>query len=130
MRTAIVKQINTIAELTDRVYQAFLAPDDLTTPYATVKMTEELPANENFLGSVKGFQVFIYSGPDDFVDLDVLEIKVRNKLDHVFLTYDTGPPIAKLQTLYVQTIEDQRDDDRDLNFIRVDFEYFLTRPGN
>ncbi len=130
MRTAIVTQINTIAELTGRVYQAFLAPDDLTTPYATVKMTEELQANENFLGSSKSFQVFIYSGPDDFVDLDVLEIKVRNKLDHVFLTYDAGPPIAKLQTLYVQTIEDQRDDDRDLNFIRVDFNYYLTRPGN
>ncbi len=130
MRTAIVEQINTIAELAGRVYQAFLAPDDLTTPYATVKMLEELPVSENFLGSNKGFQVFIYSGPDDFVDLDVLEIKVRNKLDHVFLTYSVGPPVKKLQTLYVQTIQDQRDDDRDLNFIRVDFEYFLTRPGN
>ncbi len=130
MRTAIVEQINTIAELAGRVYQAFEAPDDLTTPYATVKMLEELPVSENFLGSNKGFQVFIYSGPDDFVDLDVLEIKVRNKLDKVFLTYSVGPPIAKLRTLYVQTIEDQRDDDRDLNFIRVDFQYYLTRPGN
>ena len=130
MRTAIIIQIATLVEFGNRVYQAFKAPDDETTPFCTVKMGEETPVNENPLGSNKGFQVFIYSGPDDFVDLDVLEIKVRNKLDKVFLTYDTGPPIARLQTLYVQTIQDQRDDDRDLDFIRVDFEYFLTRPGN
>ena len=130
MRAAIITQIATIATFGSRVYQAFLAPDELATPFCTVKMVEETPAVENFLGSVKDVQVFIYTAPNDFVDIDELEIEVRNKLDHVDLTYDAGPPVAKLRTLYVQTLDDIYDPDRDLISKRVDFNYYLTRPGN
>ena len=130
MRAAIIKQIATIADFGNRVYQAFLAPDDLTDPFCTVKMTGETPAVENQLGGVADVQVFIYTKPNDFVDIDELEIKVRNKLDHVDLTYAAGPPVAKLRTLFVQTVDDIYDPDRDLISKRVDFNYYLTRPGN
>lgn len=130
MRAAIIKKIAELVDFDNRVYQAYLAPDDLATPFCTVKMIGELPVIENQLGSVSDCQVFIYTKPNDFADIDVLAIKVRNKLDHVFLTYDTGPPIAQLQTIYVQTIDDVYDSDRDLIFKRVDFNYYLTRPGN
>ncbi len=130
MRAAIIKQIATIADFGNRVYQAFLAPDDLTDPFCTVKMVGETPVIENQLGSVADVQVFIYTKPNDYVNIDKLAIKVRNKLDHVDLTYSTGPPVAKLRTLFVQTVDDIYDPDRDLISKRVDFNYFLTRPGN
>ena len=130
MRAAIIVQIKTIVAFGDRVYQAYLAPDDLTKPFCTVKMVGETPAVENQLGGVSDVQVFIYTTPNDFVDIDDLAIQVRNKLDHVDLTYDTGPPVAKLRTLFVQTVDDVYDPDRDLISKRVDFNYYLTRPGN
>lgn len=130
MRAAIIAKIAEIIDFDSRIYQAYLAPDDLTTPFCTVKMTGETPAIENQLGGVVDVQVFIYTAPDDFIDIDTLAIKVRNKLDHVFLTYDAGPPVAKLQTIFVQTLDDIYDPDRDLISKRVDFNYYLTRPGN
>ncbi len=130
MRAAIITQIATIATFGNRVYQAFVAPDDLTTPFCTVKMTGETPAIENQLGSVADVQVFIYTSPNDFVNIDDLAIEVRNKLDHADLTYNAGPPVAKLRTLFVQTVDDIYDPDRDLISKRVDFNYYLTRPGN
>jgi len=128
MRAAIITQIATLPEFGSRVYQAYLAPDDLTDPFCTVKMTGETPAIENMIGSVADVQVFIYTKPNDFVDIDDLAIKVRNKLDHVDLTYDVGPPVAKLRTIFVQTVDDIYDPDRDLISKRVDFNYYLTRP--
>ena len=130
MRAAIIAKIAEIVAFNNRVYQAYLAPDELTDSYCTVKMTGETPAIENQLGGVADVQVFIYTKPNDFVDIDELAIKVRNKLDHVDLTYDTGPPVAKLRTLFVQTVDDIYDPDRDLISKRVDFNYYLTRKGN
>lgn len=120
MRLAIINTLKEITEFGNRVRQAFTAPEDYGTPYATVKMLEDSPSVNNKHGAFVGCQVFIYTAPDSFIDLDGLVIKVVSKLDKVTLATDESP--ARYFRPELSIIQaDFFDDIRKLFMKRVDF---------
>jgi len=126
MRTAIITELKTITDFQNRVYQAFCASSNTTTPYCTVKMLEDPPDSRNKYGSFKGFQVFIYNAPDSFVTLDALAKKVRMTLHNETLITDDSP--ARFFTPeYQMTQADFFDDVKNLFMKRVDFSFAIGR---
>jgi len=84
LRRAVIQHMKTsVPSLGGQVYQAFLAPANITPPYSTVKVagTRGSPAI-----SYAGFQpveVRIYDPQESFVSLDALEQEVINVLHGV-----------------------------------------------
>ena len=119
MRKAIIIKLQEITELGNRIYESFIAPENPTLPYATVKMMGEDPAVDNRKGSIWSFSVFIRVSPDSFVSLDNLVVSVKGKLNNVTLTTSLG---EKFTPEYIKTLEDYHDDIRNLFSKRVDFD--------
>ena len=126
MRKAIILQLMTITDFSNRVKEAFTAPSGYTTPYCTVKMTGENPVSYNKKASPLDFQVYIYVPPASFKTLDDLEMKVRKKLHNITLTTDDSP--ARIFTIYyVQTLADWHDEERKLFMKTLYFTIPLSR---
>ena len=125
MRKALYAQVNTITDFGSRVFQPYSAPDGTTTPYAVIKIygDDEVPYNR--CGSMDSFSVFIYDSPNSYLDIDGLEKDVREALDGVELTTDTG---NKFIPDYVKTLKDAYDSDRNLVYHSVDFDVAGARP--
>jgi hypothetical protein len=120
MRTAVITQLKTITSLSNRVYQAFTAPENCATPYCTVKLTEDDPSVNNKKGSFLGMQIFIYCSPSTFSTIDDLTKEVRAKLDGITLTIDDSP--ARYFTPELVRIQaDFFDDIKKLFSKRMDF---------
>ena len=109
MRAAIFTQLKTITAFGNRVYQAYTAPSNTTTPYCTFKFTQDLNAVGNRSGSWRPLEVYIYNGPTSFVSLDTLVKSVIDKLNNVTLT-KTGGNIFTCELVGVSSdiFDDQR----------------------
>ena len=127
MREAIVTQLKTISDFSNRVYQAFTATTTVTTPYCTVKLSGEYPAVGNRKGSNIDLQIFIYSEPNSFSDLDALELQVRKALHNVSLNIDESPVTRTFACIYNMTQADFYNDITGLFMKRVDFIIPLAR---
>lgn len=124
MRKALYEKLIEIVAFGNRVFQSYTAPDNTTTPYAVVKLLGDDPVPENMLGSMMSFSVFIYDGPDSFLDLDSLAILVRNKLNKVTITAASG---LIFRPEYIKTLQDYKTENG--NFMkRVDFDVPGVRP--
>jgi len=87
LRRAIVQQLRIhLPALGGRVFQAYLAPVNVPTPYATVKLaTERQAANIGFAGA-QTIEIYLYRGLDSFVGLDALRQDVVRALNGVVIT--------------------------------------------
>ena len=56
MRAAIISQLKTISDFSNRVYQAFIPITTVETPYCTVKLSGEYPVVGNRKGSTIDLQ--------------------------------------------------------------------------
>lgn len=126
MRKAIIDKLKEISEFSDRVYQQFLAPSGTDTPYSVVAMGEESPALGNMAGSHQHFEVYIYGSPSNFIDLDELVIKVKQKLDKVLIETDDSPP-RYFYPEFDRQLSDYKDDDRNLLMKTLYFFYAQAR---
>jgi hypothetical protein len=126
MRAAIISELKTITDFGNRIYQPFLAPSGTATPYCVVKMGEESPVVNNFKGSKKHFEVYIYIPPSSFIAADNLELEVKQKLDGVILTTDDSPPRYFIPE-YERTLADYKDDERNLLMKTLYFNYAMAR---
>ena len=124
MRKSLYTELCEIEEFGSRIYQSYTAPDNTTTPYAVIKLLGDDPVVENMHGSISSFSVFIYGSPDSFISLDALAILVRNKLNKVTITADSGlifrPEYIKILPDYMET--------NNLFMKRVDFDIPGARP--
>lgn len=127
MRAAIITELKTISEFSNRVYQAFIPITTVSTPYCTVKLSGEYPAVGNRKGSNIDLQIFIYSEPNSFSDLDALEMDVRRALHNVTLTVDDSPATRTFTCIYSMTQADFYNDITGLFMKRVDFIIPLAR---
>ena len=109
MRKAIVTELKTITDFSDRVYQAFLAPTTVITPYCTVKMGEDMPVVGNIKGAFQHFEVYIYITPSSFITLDSLVLKVRKALHNITLSTDESPT-RFFRPEFDRTLNDWKDD--------------------
>lgn len=126
MRKAIIVELKEITDFGDRVYQAFLAPIGVITPYCTVKMGEEMPVPNNKKGSQQHFEVYIYIPPSSFIPLDSLVLKVKQKLDKVTLSTDESP--ARFFTPeFERVLADWPDEEKNLLMKTIYFNYALAR---
>ena len=126
MRAAIISQLKTISDFSNRVYQAFIPITTVETPYCTVKLSGEYPAVGNRKGSNIDLQIFIYSEPNSFSDLDALEMDVRRALHNVEL-YTDDSPARSFTCIYNMTQADFYNDITGLFMKRVDFIIPLSR---
>ena len=89
MRETIATELLTISDFSNRVYAAFTAPSNTVKPYCAYKLIEDNRSINNMLGSVEGFQVFIYlplgANPDPIVT------KIKKVFNRVTLTIDDSP---------------------------------------
>lgn len=127
MRAAIISQLKTISDFSNRVYQAFIPITTVSTPYCTVKLSGEYPAVGNRKGSNIDLQIFIYSNPNSFTTLDALEMDVRRALHNVTLTIDDSPATRKFTCIYNMTQPDFFNEITGLFMKRVDFIIPLSR---
>jgi hypothetical protein len=127
MRAAIISQLKTISDFSNRVYQAFIPITTVETPYCTVKLSGEYPATGNRKGSTIDLQIFIYNKPDSFCTLDALELQVRKALHNVSLTIDESPVTRTFACIYNMTQADFYNDITGLFMKRVDFIIPLAR---
>ena len=126
MREAIVTQLKTISDFSNRVYQAYIPITTVETPYCTVKLSGEYPATGNRKGSNIDLQIFIYSEPNSFSGLDALEMDVRQALHNVEL-YTDDSPSRHFTCIYNMTQADFFNDITGLFMKRVDFIIPLSR---
>ena len=126
MRAAIISQLKTISDFSNRVYQAFIPITTIDTPYCTVKLSGEYPVFGNRRGSIIDLQIFIYINPDSFSTLDALEAQVRKALHNLSLTTDDSPA-RTFTCIYSMTQADFFNDRTGLFSKRVDFIIPLTR---
>ena len=126
MREAIVTQLKTISDFSNRVYQAYIPITTVETPYCTVKLSGEYPATGNRKGSTIDLQIFIYNKPDSFCTLDALEMDVRRTLHNVTL-YTDDSPARSFTCIYNMTQPDFFNDQTGLFMKRVDFIIPLSR---
>jgi hypothetical protein len=127
MRAAIISQLKTISDFSNRVYQAFIPITTIDTPYCTVKLSGEYPAAGNRRGSTIDLQIFIYNKPDSFSTLDALELQVKKALHNVSLTIDDSPATRTFICIYSMTQADFYNDITGLFMKRVDFIIPLAR---
>ena len=120
MRTAIISQVKTVTELSNRVFQPYAASVGVVKPYAVVKFFDDLKDLNNKYGSIKEIQVFIYEAVGKLSNLDDIEIKVRKALHNVDL-YTDDSPARMFRCEFMQTIGDIKDDISGLVFKRLDF---------
>ena len=125
MRKAIIDKLKEITEF-DSVYQVFLAPSGATTPYCVVAMGEESPSVSNMAGSNQHFEVYIYGSPSNFIDLDELVLKVKQKLDKVLIETDDSPP-RYFYPEFDRQLSDYKDDDRNLIMKTLYFDFAMAR---
>lgn len=126
MREAIVTELKTISDFSNRVYQAYIPITTVETPYCTVKLSGEYPAVGNRKGSNIDLQIFIYSEPNSFSGLDALEMDVRQALHNVEL-YTDDSPSRHFTCIYNMTQPDFFNDITGLFMKRVDFIIPLSR---
>jgi hypothetical protein len=126
MRAAIITQLKTITGFGNRCFQPYLAPSGTTTPYAVVKMGEELPAVNNKAGSHQHFEVYIYGSVSSFVTLDALVLEVKQKLDKVTL-YTDESPARYFYPEFDRQLADFKDDERNLLMKTLYFDYAMCR---
>jgi len=120
MRAAVITQVKTVSNFSNRVYQAYAAPVGVVKPYAVVKFVDDLKDLTNKYGSIKEIQVFIYEVVGKLSSLDDIEIKVRKALHNVDL-YTDDSPARMFRCEFQQTIGDIKDDVLGLVFKRMDF---------
>ena len=113
MRTAIAEELKDIDDFGERVYQAFSAPENTTTPYCTFKITGEDPVIDNRSASFLRLEVYLYGSPSSFTALDDLELAVRQQLHNATLQTDDSPP-KDFTIHYDRTLPDFFDDQRKL----------------
>jgi hypothetical protein len=126
MRAAIITELKEITGFGNRVYQPYLAPSGTLTPFCVVKMGEELPAMENYKGSIQHFEVYIYGSPSSFVALDSLVLLVKQKLDGVMVTTDESPA-RYFYPVFDRQLADWKDDERNLLMKTLYFNYAMAR---
>jgi hypothetical protein len=126
MRAAIINQLKTISDFSNRVYQALTPATTVKAPYCTVKLSGEYPVFGNRRGSIIDLQIFIYINPDSFSTLDALEAQVRKALHNVSLATDDSPA-RTFTCIYSMTQADFFNDRTGLFSKRVDFIIPLTR---
>jgi len=120
MRAAVITQVKTVSNFSNRVYQAYAAPVGVVKPYAVVKFVDDLKDLTNKYGSIKEIQVFIYEVVGKLSSLDDIEIKVRKALHNVDL-YTDDSTARMFRCEFQQTIGDIKDDVLGLVFKRMDF---------
>jgi hypothetical protein len=126
LRKAIIVELKTITDFNNRVYQAFLAPIGVITPYCTVKFGEDSPVVNNKNGAFQHFEVYIYNTPSSFISLDSLTMKVRKALHKVTLATDESP--ARFFTPeFDRTLNDWKDDINNLLMKTLYFNYAMAR---
>jgi len=121
LRRAIIQQIKNQAHgLGGRVYQAFLAPVNTQTPYATVKLaTERQATNITFAGS-QTVEIYLYRGLDSYVNLDAIRQDVVKALNGVVITdVESG---ARFVLRWVGSVGDVVDEERKLIGAVVSFD--------
>jgi hypothetical protein len=126
MRKAIITELKEITEFGSRVYQPYLAPIGVVTPYCVVKMGEEMPVVNNKKGSQQHFEVYIYITPNSFITLDSLVLKVKQKLDKVTLSTDESPARFFMPE-FERVLSDWKDDINNLLMKTLYFNYSLAR---
>jgi hypothetical protein len=127
MRIAIADQLKTITGFGNRVFQAFTAPSNTTTPYCTFKIAEDDPSVNNKSGSLTNLQVFIFVNPATFSLIDTLALEVRKKLHNVMLTIDDSPD-RYFTAEYIRSQPDVPEEITGLFSKRVDFIIPMARP--
>lgn len=120
MRAALITQLKTITGFSNRVYQPYASPANVTKPYCVVKIADNLKDLANRHGSIIEVQVFIYEAIGKATSLDSLEIQVRVKLHNVVLSTDDSPARHFIPE-FSQTLSDLKDDTLGLIFKRLDF---------
>lgn len=126
MRKSIIRELMTITDFSNRVYQPYLAPENCAKPYCVVKMGEESPVVNNFKCSVQHFEVYIYNSPSSFITLDSLVLQVKQKLDKITLTTDESP-IRYFRPEFERVLADWKDDERNLLMKTLYFNYAMAR---
>ena len=126
MRKAIITELKTISDFQNRVYQSFLAPTTVLTPYCTVKMGEDMPVMNNKCGAFQHFEVYIYITPSSFITLDSLVLKVRKALHNVTLSTDESPT-RFFRPEFDRTLNDWKDDINNLLMKTLYFNYAMAR---
>lgn len=121
LRRAIVQQLrNQVPALGGRVFQAYLAPANIATPYATVKFaTERQAANIGFAGT-QTIEVYLYRGLDSYSGLDALRQDVVKALNGVVIT-DTESG-ARFSIRWAGSVGDVVDEERKLIGAVVSFD--------
>jgi len=125
MRKAIITELKEITEFGNRLYQPYLAPVEVLTPYCVVKMGEESPVPNNFKGSQQHFEVYIYA-PSSFITLDALVLKVKQKLDKITLSTDESPA-RFFRPEFERVLADWHDEERNLLMKTLYFNYAMAR---
>ncbi len=119
MREAIADKLKEITAFSNRVYQAFTAPENCVTPYCTFKLAEDEPSVNNKSGGFLGLQIFIYNSPSTFTTIDDLVKQVKAKL-RTTITIDDSPQRFFTPEL-VRIQSDFFDDIKKLFSKRMDF---------
>ena len=121
IRRAVIQQLkNQVHALSGRVYQAFLAPVNIGTPYAAVKFaTERQSANVSFAGT-QTIEVYLYRRLDNFVSLDAIRQDVIKALNGVVITDSESN--ARFVLRWVGSVGDVVDEDRKLIGTLVSFD--------
>ncbi|QQO90070.1 hypothetical protein [Bacillus phage BSTP8] len=122
MRTAILKQL---AKISNRpVYQAFMAPNNVKSPYFTVKMGTEASDVTVRNAYDRYIEIWPYAKPDNFEILDQMFVEAYKALHQTDIQTEEG--IFSLT--YVNKGEDYLD--TDLKLITngpIEFEFNLIR---
>lgn len=86
VRRAVISQLKSqVAALGGRVYQAFLTPANVQSPYATVKIAGIRSTPEISYAGDQQVEVYIYRIQDDFISLDGIRHSVVMALNGVTL---------------------------------------------
>ena len=125
MRLAIINTLCNIDDFENRVFQPFVAADGTATPYCVTKLKED-PAVNNKRGSFFELQVMIYASPNNFADLDDLEMQVRALLHNQTIETSDSPPRYFIPE-YDRTLPDWHDEKRNLFVKIIYFRIPLTR---
>ena len=126
MRKSIINELKTISDFQNRLYQPYLAPVEVLTPYCIVKMGEESPVSNNKKGSQQHFEIYIYGSPSSFITLDSLVLKVKQKLDKVTLSTDESPA-RFFRPEFERVLADWHDEERNLLMKTLYFNYAMAR---
>ncbi|MGV8164645.1 MAG: hypothetical protein ACLKAK_07295 [Alkaliphilus sp.] len=91
LRRAVIAQLkNHVTAIGGRVYQAYLAPADVQTPYATVKMAGVRGDVTLLYAGDQSIEVYVYRDHDCFVSLDALKQLAVLALNGSVLVTESG----------------------------------------